>query len=83
MQKKMSEKFRGVFGKKNYKNQKGLGTIEMVVLVAILLTLALSFKTFATEYFNGKKDAINGINVQIQLQDNQLAEAITLDSITL
>lgn len=36
------------------KDQRGLGTIEMVVILAVLVVLALSFKKFSSELFKEK-----------------------------
>jgi Flp pilus assembly pilin Flp len=34
-----------------YKNEKGMGTIEIVIIIAVLIGLAFLFKTFAVDFF--------------------------------
>ena len=39
-------------------NTQGMGTIEVVLIVAVLVALALLFKSFITEYASGIFDGI-------------------------
>lgn len=34
-----------------YKSEKGMGTIEIVIIIAVLIGLAFLFKTFAVDFF--------------------------------
>ena len=40
-------------------NSRGMGTIEVVLIVAVLVALALLFKTFITRYANNIFDKID------------------------
>ncbi len=46
------------FRKKLLDDVRGMGTIEVVLIVAILVALALLFKTFITKYANNVFDNI-------------------------
>lgn len=48
------------------KLQKGFGTIELVILIAILIGLALLFKNFIVEYANGLIDSIKAVEINIE-----------------
>lgn len=39
--------------KRFIQEERGLGTIEMIILVAVLVGLAIAFKSFITDYFDG------------------------------
>jgi len=51
--------------KESTSNQ-GFGTIELVILIAILVGLALIFKTFVVEYTLGLIDDIKTVEINIQ-----------------
>ena len=34
------------------KNEEGMGTIEIVIIIAVLIGLAFLFRTFVTDFFN-------------------------------
>lgn len=78
-------KLRSVFKRDHFRNQKGLGTIEMVVLLAVLITLAVAFKTFATGYLNKKTDEIEKMQTYqpTLTQTHQIAALYSLDNICL
>lgn len=40
-------------------DERGMGTIEIVIIVAVLIVLAFLFRTFAMDYFNSITDGIN------------------------
>lgn len=44
----------------------GFGTIELVILIAILVGLALLFKTFVVDYTTGLMDDIKNIEINIE-----------------
>ncbi|SCZ77091.1 Flp1 family type IVb pilin [Acidaminobacter hydrogenoformans] len=48
------------------KNCRGLGTVELVVLVVVLIGLALLFRTQITEIMTGILDNIDTENITIQ-----------------
>lgn len=48
------------------KNCQGLGTVELVVLVVVLIGLALLFRTQITEIMTGILDNIDTENITIQ-----------------
>lgn len=47
-------------------NNKGFGTIELVILIAILVGLALMFKTFVVDYTTGLMEDIKTVEVDIE-----------------
>ncbi|OPL09386.1 MAG: hypothetical protein AVO33_00785 [delta proteobacterium ML8_F1] len=51
---------------KKFNNDKGFGTIELVILIAILVGLALIFKTFVLEYTLDLIDNIKTVEINIQ-----------------
>ena len=51
-------------------NKRGFGTIELVILIAILVGLALMFKTFVVEYAVGLMDDIKTVEIDIENLDN-------------
>lgn len=50
-------------------NNRGFGTIELVILIAILVGLALMFKTFVVEYAVGLMDDIKTVEIDIENLD--------------
>jgi Tfp pilus assembly protein PilE len=48
------------------RNQKGFGTIELVILIAILVGLALLFKNFVVTYTQGLMDEIQSVELDIE-----------------
>ncbi len=48
----------GITGVK-LKDERGLGTIEMVILMAVLIGVAFAFRGVITELFEGAKKSIN------------------------
>ncbi len=51
---------------KESRSNQGFGTIELVILIAILVGLALIFKTFVLEYTLGLIDDIKTVEINIQ-----------------
>lgn len=47
------------------KKKNGFGTIELVILIAILVGLALLFKSFVVDYTIGLMDEINTVEIDI------------------
>lgn len=47
-------------------NNKGMGTIEIVFIIAILISLALFFGSFIMKYAKNQVDKINGTNINIE-----------------
>jgi uncharacterized membrane protein YdfJ with MMPL/SSD domain len=43
-------------------NEEGMGTIEIVIIIAVLIGLAFLFKTFATDFFISLTDGIKTNN---------------------
>jgi len=39
-------------------NEKGLGTVEIIIILAVLVSLALAFQAFASQFFKGVRDTI-------------------------
>lgn len=48
------------------KDEKGMGTIEIVILIAVLIGLAFLFRTFAVGFFT---DITEGIKQNNQIED--------------
>lgn len=48
-------------------SEKGLGTIEMVVILAVLVGLGLLFKTFAVGYFKTLSNTVTGADYENQM----------------
>lgn len=57
--------YANVYFKKLLKEEEGLGTIEIIIILAVLVGLALLFKTFAVELFNNFKDQIDSNSINI------------------
>ena len=47
-------------------NKKGFGTIELIILIAISVGLALIFKTFIVEYSVNLMDNIKTVEIDIE-----------------
>ncbi len=47
------------------KEENGFGTVEIVILTAILIGLALLFKNFIVEYAKGLLESIKAVNINI------------------
>jgi hypothetical protein len=39
-------------------NEKGLGTVEIIIILAVLVALALAFQSFAKKFFTDVRDSI-------------------------
>ncbi|MBM7560663.1 Flp1 family type IVb pilin [Fusibacter tunisiensis] len=50
------------FMKTFIKSEKGMGTIEIVIIIAVLIGLAFLFKTFATDFFTSITEGIKSNN---------------------
>jgi hypothetical protein len=50
---------------------KGFGTIELVILIAILVGVALLFKTFIVDYAVGLMDDIQSVEIDIKNIDDR------------
>lgn len=48
------------------KGEKGFGTVELVVLTAVLIGLALLFKTFIVDYSNDMLEDIKDVEINIE-----------------
>jgi len=44
--------------KNKFNNENGLGTIEIIIILAVLVSLALAFQAFTKTFFNGVKESI-------------------------
>lgn len=49
-----------------WKEEKGMGTIEIVIIVAVLVGLAFLFHAFVTGFFD---DVVNGIKNKTKVDD--------------
>lgn len=47
-------------------DDRGFGTIELVILIAILVGLALMFKTFVVDYTAGLMEDIKTVEINIE-----------------
>lgn len=52
--------------KRNEEKEKGFGTIELVILTAILIGLALLFKTFIVDYARNTLETIKEVEINIE-----------------
>ncbi len=52
--------------RKNREKQKGFGTVELVILTAILIGLAILFKTFIVEYASNTLENIREVEINVE-----------------